>query len=74
MIDRTCIEKCAKLVYDEVELAIDEGNPPFAAVIVDENGRVVARTHNQASSRNMAIAHAELEASQAACIALKQKN
>lgn len=56
-----------QLVYEEVELAIQEGNPPFAALITDQKDRLLALTHNQANTKNIKIAHAEMEAIQMAC-------
>lgn len=67
------IEKLMNLVYEEVELAIKEGNPPFGALITDDKDNVIARAHNQANTKNIAIAHAEIEAIQIACSKLKQK-
>ena len=34
------------LVYDEVEIAIQEGNPPFAAIITDSHNNILAVAHN----------------------------
>lgn len=67
------LESYMDLVYEEVELAIHEGNPPFAAVIVDAEGVVIAKAHNQANTKKIAISHAEVEAINLACLILKQK-
>lgn len=67
------IKKFMNLVYDEVELAIKEGNPPFGALIIDKSGSIVALTHNQSNTKRIAIAHAEIEAIQIACSKLNQK-
>ena len=48
MADNAQIEKLMNLVYEEVELAIEEGNPPFGALIADNKGNIIVRTHNQA--------------------------
>lgn len=61
------------IVYEEVEVAIQEGNSPFAAVITDSENRILAVSHNQANNKQLAIAHAEIEAIQMACKVLGQK-
>ncbi len=48
------------LVYEEVEIAIQEENPPFAAIITDsENNNILAVAHNQANTQQLAIAHTD---------------
>lgn len=66
-------EQIMSLVYEEVEIAIQEGNPPFAAVITDSENNIVAVAHNLANTKQVAIAHAEIEAIQLACKALGKK-
>lgn len=66
-------ERIMNLVYDEVEIAIQEGNPPFAAVITDSKNNILAVAHNQANTKQLAIAHAEIEAIQSACKILGKK-
>lgn len=66
-------ERFFLLLYDEVEIAIEEGNPPFAAIITDAEGDILAITHNQANTKQLAIAHAEIEAIHIACAALRNK-
>lgn len=61
------------LLYEEVEISIDEGNSPFAAIITDSQNNMISKTHNQANSKNITIAHAEIEAIQMACNKLKKK-
>lgn len=56
-----------ELLYKEVENAIQEGNPPFAAIIIDERNTILAITHNKSNTKLLAIAHAEIEAIQVAC-------
>lgn len=55
------------LVYEEVEIAIQEGNPLFAAIITDSENKILSIAHNQAKTKKLAIAHAEIEAIQLAC-------
>lgn len=66
-------ERIMNLVYDEVEVAIQEGNPPFAAIITDSENNLLSIAHNQANTKQLAIAHAEIEAIQLACKTLKKK-
>ncbi len=66
-------EQIMQLVYDEVEVAIKEGNPPFAAIITDAKNNILAVSHNQANTKQLAIAHAEMEAIQIACKRIGQK-
>lgn len=66
-------ERIMNLVYEEVEIAIQEGNPPFAAIITDSENNILAVAHNQANTKQLAIAHAEIEAIQLACKILGKK-
>lgn len=66
-------ERIMNLVYEEVEIAIQEGNPPFAAIITDSENNILAAAHNQANTKQLAIAHAEIEAIQLACKILEKK-
>lgn len=66
-------ERIMKLVYEEVEIAIQEGNPPFAAIITDSKNNILSVAHNQANTKQLAIAHAEIEAIQLACKILGKK-
>lgn len=66
-------ERIMNLVHEEVEVAIQEGNPPFAAIITDSENHILAVAHNQANTKQLAIAHAEIEAIQLACKVLKKK-
>jgi tRNA(adenine34) deaminase len=51
--------KCAKK-------ALDEGEVPIGAVVVLD-GKVIARGHNRRTKRQIATAHAEIEAIEKAC-------
>lgn len=66
-------ERIMNLVYEEVEIAIQEGNPPFAAIITDSENNILAVAHNRTNTKQMAIAHAEIEAIQSACTILGKK-
>lgn len=55
--------KCAKK-------ALDEGEVPIGAVVVCD-GKVISRGHNRRTGRQIATAHAEIEAIEKACKKLK---
>ena len=67
-------ERIMKLVYEEVEIAIQEGNPPFAAIITDSENNILSVAHNQANTKQFAIAHAEIKAIQLASKILGKRN
>jgi len=50
--------------------AFDEGEVPIGAVVVFE-GKVIARGHNRRTKKQLATAHAEIEAIEKACKKLK---
>jgi tRNA(adenine34) deaminase len=50
--------------------AFDEGEVPIGAVVVLD-GKVIARGHNRRTKRQIATAHAEIEAIEKACKKLK---
>ena len=50
--------------------AFDEGEVPIGAVVVLD-GKVIARGHNRRTKRQVATAHAEIEAIEKACKKLK---
>ena len=52
------------------EKALTEGEVPIGAVVV-LNGKVIARGHNSRTKRQIATAHAEIEAIEKACKKLK---
>ncbi len=62
-----------QLVFEEVERAIQEGNPPFAALITDSDNNIITIARNQQNTKKICIAHAELEAISNACVILCQK-
>ena len=52
------------------EKAFDEGEVPIGAVVVLD-GKIIARGHNRRTGRQIATAHAEIEAIEKACKKLK---
>ena len=57
------------LALDMALAAMAAGEPPFGAVIVDREGRVVARTTDSVRSCRDMTRHAEIDAVRAACSA-----
>jgi tRNA(adenine34) deaminase len=55
--------QCMRLALEEAEIAFQEGNWPIGCII-ELNGQVIARTHNQVYSKKDKTAHAELLALQ----------
>ncbi len=52
----------------EVDEAIKEGNSPFGAILIDENGNIIEKAHNTAKSMRNPILHAEINLISKACI------
>ena len=50
--------------------ACDEGEVPIGAVVVS-NGKIISRGHNRRTKKQIATAHAEIEAIEKACKKLK---
>ncbi|UCH26537.1 MAG: nucleoside deaminase [Trueperaceae bacterium] len=53
--------KFLRVALKEATLALEEGGPPIAALIVDPQGRIVATGKNRVASVNDPTAHAEVE-------------
>lgn len=51
----------------EVEEAIKEGNSPFGAILIDENGNIIEKAHNTAKSMFNPVLHAEINLITKAC-------
>lgn len=49
-----------RAALDQARLAIDHEDVPIGAVLLDENGGVVASDHNRREERNDPTAHAEM--------------
>ena len=55
------------IALDEARLAMESGEVPVGAVLIDDGGGVVARAHNLCESERDATAHAEILAIRDAC-------
>lgn len=49
------------------EESIQSGNSPFAAIVVDPDGKIISRAHNTVPKSKDPSAHAEMNAVRAAC-------
>lgn len=58
--------KYMKAALKCAQKAFDEGEVPIGAVVVLD-GKIIARGHNRRTKRQMATAHAEIEAIEKAC-------
>ena len=53
-------ETLMRTVMLEVEKAIEEGNSPFGAILINENGNIIEKAHNTAKSMCNPVLHAEI--------------
>ncbi len=60
MIDKKVQEELMRVVIEEVEIAINEGNSPFAAILVNDKGEIIGKAHNTAKTENNPVMHAEI--------------
>lgn len=67
-------EELMKQVLQEVNVAIKEGNSPFAAILVDEQGNIIEKAHNTAKSMCNPVLHAEINLISKACKKLNTRN
>lgn len=67
MILKSKQESLMHLVLKETKKAIDKNDNPFAALLVDNNGKVIIRAHNSQISSNDRTAHAEVVLIRKAC-------
>lgn len=69
------LEELMMMVMEEVKLAVDEGNSPFAALLFDlSTYHVLAICHNTARSDINPIHHAEINLISEACKKLKTRD
>lgn len=60
MINKVLQENLMRVVIEEAEIAIKEGNSPFAAILINKNGEIIGKAHNTAKTENNPILHAEI--------------
>lgn len=73
-LNNTKMEELMKQVMQEVDIAIKEGNFPFAAFLLDREGNILFKEHNTANSKMDPTAHAEINLIRTACKQLKTKD
>ncbi len=56
-----------RLVMSEVDIAINEGNSPFAAFLLDKEGNIKYKAHNTTNTDCDPTAHAEINLIRKAC-------
>ena len=61
-------------VIDEVNIAINEGNSPFAAFLLDKEGNIKYKAHNTTNIDCDPTAHAEINLIRKACKDLNTKD
>jgi len=67
-------EKLMRIVIHEAEEAIKEGNSPFGAILIDENGNIIEKAHNTAKSMCNPVLHAEIILITKACKKLNTRD
>lgn len=67
-------EKLMRIVMKEVEEAIKEGNSPFGAILIDEDGNIIEKAHNTAKSMCNPVLHAEINLISKACKKLNTRD
>lgn len=67
-------ENLMKRVMEEVDVAISEGNSPFAAILIDDHGNIIEKAHNTAKSECNPLLHAEINLITKACQKLKTRD
>ena len=60
-------ERYMRMALEEAAKAAERGEIPVGAVVVDQNGEILASTHNLCETEQMPTYHAELLAIQEAC-------
>lgn len=72
--DNKRIEEIMNQIIEEVNIAIKEGNSPFAAFLLDKNGKILYKAHNTCNTDIDPTAHAEINLIKNACHDLKTKD
>ena len=67
------MEYIMKSVIEEVDIAIKDGNSPFAAFLLDKEGNILYKAHNTSNTDIDPTAHAEINLIRNACRDLNTK-
>ena len=73
-VEKEKMEEIMSLVIEEANIAIKEGNSPFAAFLLDKEGNILYRAHNTSNTNTDPTAHAEINLIRMACKELKTKD
>ena len=72
-IDEYKMNNLMREVISEVDVAVHEGNSPFAAFLLDKDGNIKYKAHNTSNTDIDPTAHAEINLIRKACRELKSK-
>jgi len=61
------IEDVMRQAIEEAELAVKEGNAPFACIVVDQQGNIVLKEHHRVKEYTDPTAHGEVNAIRVLC-------
>lgn len=67
-------ENLMRIVMQEVDKATKEGNSPFGAILIDEQGNIIEKAHNTAKSMCNPVLHAEINLISKACKKLNTRD
>lgn len=67
-------ENLMRIVMEEANVAMEEGNSPFATILIDEQGKIIEKAHNTAKLMCNPILHAEINLISKACKKLNTRN
>ena len=67
-------ENLMRIVMEEANVAMEEGNSPFAAILIYEQGKIIEKAHNTAKLMCNPILHAEINLISKACKKLNTRN
>ena len=73
-ISKDKMEDIMRLVIKEVDIAIKEGNSPFAAFLLDMEGNILYKAHNTSNTSVDPTCHAEMNLIKKACKDLNTKD
>lgn len=72
--DKEKKEDLMRIVMQEVDEAVKEGNSPFGAILVDKDGNIIEKAHNTAKSMCNPVLHAEINLISNACKKLNTRD
>lgn len=73
-MDRSTKEKLVRVAMEEAQKAIDSGNSPFGAILIDSEGNIIGSAHNTSNTDSDPTAHAEINLIRKVSKKLKSKD